>query len=76
MTGEMQSQLKCVIGDDYPLPIIDEKKSRLEGVNRSYKARGSAEVRKTSKRINKKHGSRKKPNKLKKKTKGRQTKFT
>ena len=76
MTGEMQSQLKCVIGDDYPLPIIDEKKSRLEGVNRSYKARGSAEVRKTSKRINKKHGSRKKPNKLKKKTKGRQTKLT
>ena len=76
MTGEMQSQLKCVIGDDYPLPIIDEKKSRLEGVNRSYKARNSAEVRKTSKRINKKHGSRKKPNKLKKKTKGRQTKLT
>ena len=76
MTGEMQSQLKCVIGDDYPLPIIDEKKSRLEGVNRSYKARGNPEVRKTSRRINKKHGSRKKPNKLNKRTKGRQTKFT
>ena len=28
----MQFQLKCVIKDDYPLPIIDEKKSRPEGV--------------------------------------------
>ena len=53
-----------------------KKEARLEGVRNSYKARGNPEVRKISQEVNKKHGSRKKPNKLKKKTKGRQTKLT
>ena len=72
----MQKQINCIIGKNYPRPIVDEKEARLVGVSKSYKARGSEKVRKISRRINKKHGSRKKPNKLKKRTKGRQTKFT
>ena len=60
MSKNMQQQIKCKIGIDYPKPLVSEKKARLEGVSKSYKARGNSEVRKVSKEINKKHGSRKK----------------
>tara|TARA_Y100000994_G_C15668001_1_gene432454 strand:- start:897 stop:1541 length:645 start_codon:yes stop_codon:yes gene_type:complete len=76
MSKTMQRQINCTIGKNYPRPIVDEKEARLEGVRNSYKARGNPEVRKISQEVNKKHGSRKKPNKLKKRTKGRQTKLT
>ena len=64
----------CVIGENYPRPIVDEKEARLEGVRNSYKARGNPEVRKISQEVNKKHGSRKK-SRRKRKIDQKQTKF-
>ena len=72
----MQKQINCVIGENYPRPIVDEKEARLEGVSKSYKARGSEKVRKISREINAKHGSRKGSRKGKKWVKGKQTKLT
>ena len=66
MTEEMQAQINCIIGKNYPEPLVDEKEARQEAVSRSYKARGNPDVRKTSRQINKKHGSRKKTTKIKK----------
>ena len=74
MSGEMQTQINCIIGKNYPEPLVDEKEARQEGVSRSYKARGNPEVRKISQEVNKRHGSRKKSRKKRKKDK-KQTKF-
>ena len=76
MTEEMQTQINCIIGKNYPEPLVDEKEARQEGVSRSYKARGNPDVRRTSRKINKKHGSRKKTQTRKKSNKGIQTKLT
>ena len=76
MSKTMQKQINCVIGENYPRPIVDEKEARLEGVSKSYKARGSEKVRKISREINAKHGSRKGSRKGKKWVKGKQTKLT
>ena len=75
MTEEMQTQINCIIGKNYPEPLVDEKEARQEGVSRSYKARGNPDVRKTSRRINKRHGSRKKSRKLKSTNDKNQTKI-
>ena len=74
MSEEMQTQINCIIGENYPEPLVDEKEARQEGVSRSYKARGNPEVRKISQEVNKRHGSRKKSRKKRKKDK-KQTKF-
>ena len=76
MSKTMQKQINCIIGKNYPRPIVDEKEARLEGVSKSYKARGSEKVRKISRKINAKHGSRKGSRKGKKWVKGKQTKLT
>ena len=74
MSKTMQKQINCVIGENYPRPIVDEKEARLEGVRNSYKARGNPEVRKISQEVNKKHGSRKR-SRRKRKIDQKQTKF-
>lgn len=58
MSLEQQKQYKCVIGVDYPKPIIDEKSARKEGVSKSYSAKGNAKVRQRSKLVYDLHGSR------------------
>ena len=59
MPVSVQNESGCVIGRDYPLPMLDESKSRREGVKRAYSARRSAKSRETSKKVYEKHGSRK-----------------
>lgn len=58
MSTEQQKQYKCVIGVDYPKPIVDEKSARKEGVSKSYSAKGNAKVRQRSKLVYDLHGSR------------------
>ena len=58
MPIELQEEISCVIGQHYPVPILDEAESRKEGVKRSYAARSSKESRDVSKKVLKKHGSR------------------
>ena len=62
MDLEQQELYNCVIGKDYPSPIVDEKSSRKEGVSKSYSAKSKPEVRKRSSLVYKIHGSRKRRN--------------
>ena len=74
MSKTIQKQINCIIGKNYPRPLVDEKVARLEGVRNSYKARGNPEVRKVSQEVNKKHGSRKR-NRRKRNIDKKQTNF-
>lgn len=66
MPLEVQHSSSCIIGIDYPEPILDEVASRKEGVKRSYAARSSKESREQSEAVLKKHGSRTRPRRRKK----------
>jgi deoxyribodipyrimidine photo-lyase len=59
MPLSIQKDVGCLIGDDYPSPIVDESSSRKAGVAKAYSARRSQESREASKRVYSKHGSRK-----------------
>ena len=58
MSLDQQKQYGCMIGKDYPEPIIDEKSARKEGVSKSYSAKGNAKVKQRSKLVYDLHGSR------------------
>ncbi len=60
MSNEQQLEFNCVIGKDYPEPIVDEKLTRKEGVSKSYSAKSKAHVKQRSKLVYELHGSRKK----------------
>jgi deoxyribodipyrimidine photo-lyase len=62
MNLEQQELYNCIIGKDYPKPIVDEKSSRKEGVSKSYSAKGKPDVRKRSSLVYEIHGSRKRRN--------------
>ena len=59
MTKEQQLEFSCVIGEDYPEPIVDEKTTRKEGVSKSYSAKSKPLVKQRSKLVYQIHGSRK-----------------
>ena len=59
MTKEQQLVFGCVIGEDYPEPIVDEKTTRKEGVSKSYSAKSKPLVKQRSKLVYQIHGSRK-----------------
>ena len=61
MPPEIQQQVECNIGSEYPEPICDEVESRKLGVKRSYAARAGKEARTISADVLKKHGSRSRP---------------
>ena len=58
MSKTEQEQYNCRIAIDYPAPIVDEKTARKEGISKSYKAKGDAEVRRRAKIVFDIHGSR------------------
>ena len=58
MSEEQQLEFNCVIGKDYPEPIVDEKTTRKEGVSKSYSAKSKALVKQRSKLVYQLHGSR------------------
>ena len=62
MDTDQQKQYGCLIGTDYPSPIVDEKSSRKEGVGKSYSAKSKPEVRRRSSLVYEIHGSRKRRN--------------
>ena len=61
MPASIQTESDCVIGVDYPHPIVDEASTRKEGVRMTYAARRGDEAREASKRVYDKHGSRRRP---------------
>ena len=61
MPTDMQQQIGCNIGIEYPEPICDEVESRKLGVKMSYAARAGKEARTVSADVLKKHGSRSRP---------------
>ena len=59
MSQEEQNDVSCIIGIDYPEPIVDEKVTRKEGISQAYKAKADAEAKLRSKMVYLVHGSRK-----------------
>jgi deoxyribodipyrimidine photo-lyase len=55
----MQSLLGCVVGKDYPEPIVDPKASYSEAKKRIFSWKSKPEVRDKSRKVYEKHGSRK-----------------
>ena len=63
MSKEEQIEYGCIIGENYPMPILDEKEARKIGISKSYSAKRNPESRAKSIEVYKQHGSRKKRNK-------------
>ena len=59
MSAEEQNEASCIIGIDYPEPIVDEKVTRKEGISQAYKAKSDAEAKRRSELVYLVHGSRK-----------------
>jgi deoxyribodipyrimidine photo-lyase len=54
----MQQQVKCIIGTDYPAPLVDEHIARKEGVAKLYGPRKTDDFRATRTQLIRKHGRR------------------
>ena len=63
MSETEQKEHECIIGEDYPIPILDEKEARKIGISRSYSAKGKPESKARSIEVYHQHGSRKRRNK-------------
>ena len=59
MSRDEQNKYGCIIGVDYPEPIVDEGISRKEGISRSYSAKSQPDSKKRSRIVYNLHGSRK-----------------
>lgn len=59
MPQEVQKQVGCLIGTDYPAPLVDEHMARKEGVAKLYGPRKSDAFRATRTQLISKHGRRK-----------------
>ena len=59
MSKKEQQEASCIIGLDYPEPIVDEKITRKQGVSQAYKAKADAEAKLRSRLVYLVHGSRK-----------------
>ena len=63
MTQLEQQLYGCVIGKDYPLPIVDHKTAYKQARDRMHAIKRSKEARSASEMVYEKHGSRRRPNK-------------
>jgi deoxyribodipyrimidine photo-lyase len=63
MPSSVQRRAGCVIGKDYPRPLVEHAEAYAEARRRIYAARRTAHAREESERVYQKHGSRKRPNK-------------
>ena len=61
MPGDLQRRLGCIIGRDYPAPIVDHPTAYKEARRRIYAARKGTEARQESERVYQKHVSRRRP---------------
>ena len=62
MPEMVQGMAGCLIGQDYPAPIVDPKVAYHEARTRMYEAKGAKEVQVEKARVLKRHGSRSNPN--------------
>jgi deoxyribodipyrimidine photo-lyase len=56
-----QRLARCVVGVDYPSPIVDHKTAYADAKRSIFEARGTALARSEAKRVYRAHGSRKRP---------------
>ena len=61
MPEDVQRAAGCIIGEDYPAPLVDHKEAVAHAKSRVYGARRQAEAREEAKQIYEKHGSRRRP---------------
>jgi len=61
MPDEVQEESQCVIGKDYPYPIVDHVATAKEAKRRIYEMRRLPKLRQLADEVMAKHGSRKKP---------------
>ena len=61
MTTMEQSLFGCVIGADYPAPIVDHATAYQSARQRIHAARSTGSARTEARRVQRKHGSRKQP---------------
>lgn len=61
MPSDLQSRSGCLIGRDYPAPIVDHKEAVALARARLSAARRRPEARSEARRVLKRHGSRKRP---------------
>jgi deoxyribodipyrimidine photo-lyase len=59
MPSELQRKVGCVIGRDYPAPIVDHGVAYQSARKRMYRARARPEVKAEAERVQRRHGSRK-----------------
>tara|TARA_B110000495_G_scaffold4832_1_gene3577 strand:- start:1198 stop:1848 length:651 start_codon:yes stop_codon:yes gene_type:complete len=64
LSEKMQVKTGCIIGKNYPEPVVDLKKSTLKAKKEIYKVKGSGEAKNESKAAYLMHGSRKKSKSL------------
>jgi deoxyribodipyrimidine photo-lyase len=57
----LQESIGCMIGEDYPAPIVDHGPAYSEARRRIYAARRTKEAKAESERVYEKHGSRRRP---------------
>ncbi len=60
MPMDIQSQVGCIVGRDYPFPIVDHRKATKSAQEKIFAIRHTASAIEESKRVFVKHGSRKK----------------
>jgi deoxyribodipyrimidine photo-lyase len=58
MPGLTQRMAGCVIGRDYPEPIVDHRTAYAEAKDRIFRARGTREARAAADGVQRRHGSR------------------
>ena len=65
MSFQLQKKIGCMIGENYPNPIVEHSAAYQEAKKKIFSWRGRKEVREASKQVYLKHGSRKSPGRKK-----------
>jgi deoxyribodipyrimidine photo-lyase len=58
MSDAEQRAAGCVLGDEYPLPLLDHRQAAREAREKVWAVRGSEAFRRTADAIQERHGSR------------------
>ena len=61
MSPAEQRESGCVLGKDYPLPVVDHKTAYTEARTRMYRAKASQGAKEEAAKVFAKHGSRRSP---------------
>src|SRR5574343_434726 len=59
LPADLQREAGCVIGRDYPAPLVDEATAAREAKERLYPLRATAAAREEADAVQRRHGSRK-----------------